>query len=116
VVRRRTKFRHEKIVCNQLETDGFDSYLPTARQSRQWTDRKKLIDFPLLPGYVFVRISEFLSQKTQVLKKVGVSQVGSIVRQILRERSPDSGEKLGGSLGNAFLPEEPPGKSARNPG
>ena len=68
----RTKSRHEKIVCNQLETDGFDSYLPTVRKSRQWTDRKKLIDFPLFPGYVFVRIPQFPAQKTQVLQKVGV--------------------------------------------
>src|ERR1700694_5226340 len=68
----RAKARHEKIVCNQLETDGFDSYLPTIQQFRQWTDRRKLIDFPLFPGYVFVRIREFASQKTQILRKDGV--------------------------------------------
>jgi transcription antitermination factor NusG len=68
----RTKSRHEKIVCNQLETDGFDSYLPTVQQFRQWTDRRKLIDFPLFPGYVFVRIPQFSSQKTQILRKVGI--------------------------------------------
>jgi transcription termination/antitermination protein NusG len=68
----RTKSRHEKIVSNQLETDGFDSYLPTVQQFRQWSDRRKLIDFPLFPGYVFVRIPQFLSQKTEILRKVGV--------------------------------------------
>jgi transcription antitermination factor NusG len=68
----RTKSRHEKVVCNQLEADGFDSYLPTVQQYRQWSDRRKLVDFPLFPGYVFVRTPQFLSQKVQILRKVGV--------------------------------------------
>jgi transcription antitermination factor NusG len=68
----RTKSRHEKIVCNQIEADGFEAYLPTVQQFRQWSDRRKLIDFPLFPGYVFLRIPDFASQKTQILRKVGV--------------------------------------------
>jgi len=98
----RTKSRHEKVVCNQIEADGFESYLPTIQQSRQWSDRRKLIDFPLFPGYVFSRIPEFASQKTQILRKVGV--IGFVgngrgaalipdselngVRQLLKNRIP----------------------------
>lgn len=98
----RTKSRHEKIVCSQIAADGFDAYLPTIQQSRQWSDRKKLIDFPLFPGYVFLRIPEFASQKTRILRKVGV--IGFVgngrgtalipdselngVRQLLRNRIP----------------------------
>jgi len=68
----RTRPRHEKIVRHQLETDGFHSYLPKVQQSGQWSDRRKLIDFPLFPGHVFVRIPQFPSEKTKILRKVGV--------------------------------------------
>jgi transcription antitermination factor NusG len=68
----RTKSRHERVVCDQIDADGFESYLPTVQQFRQWSDRKKLIDFPLFPGYLFVRAPHFSTQKTQILRKVGV--------------------------------------------
>jgi transcription antitermination factor NusG len=68
----RTKSRHEKIVSRQLEMDDLEFYLPTIQQSRQWSDRTKLIDLPLFPGYVFVRPQHFSSQKVQILRKAGV--------------------------------------------
>ena len=68
----RTKSRHEKIVAKQLEMDGLEFYLPMIQQSRQWSDRKKLIDLPLFPGYVFVRLPHFPSKKVQILRKAGV--------------------------------------------
>lgn len=68
----RTKSRHEKIVCKQLEMDGLEFYLPMIRQPRQWSDRKKLIDWPLFPGYVFVRLPHFPSKKVHILRKAGV--------------------------------------------
>ncbi len=68
----RTKSRHEKIVSKQLEMDGLEFYLPLIQQSRQWSDRKKLIDLPLFPGYVFVRLPHFPSKKVPILRKAGV--------------------------------------------
>ena len=68
----RTKSRHERVVCKQLEADGLEFYLPSVQQSRQWSDRTKVIDSPLFPGYVFVRVPHFPSMKVQVLRKVGV--------------------------------------------
>jgi transcription antitermination factor NusG len=68
----RTKSRHEKTVCKQLETDDLEVYLPIVQQFRQWSDRSRLIDLPLFPGYVFVRIPHFASKKVQVLRKPGV--------------------------------------------
>ena len=68
----RTKSRHEKVVCKQLEADSLESYLPSVQQSRQWSDRTKVIDSPLFPGYVFVRVPHFPSMKVQILRKVGV--------------------------------------------
>jgi len=68
----RTKSRHEKVVCKQLEADGLEVYLPSVQQSRQWSDRTKVIDSPLFPGYVFLRVPHLPSMKVQVLRKVGV--------------------------------------------
>jgi transcription antitermination factor NusG len=68
----RTKPRHEKSVARQLEMEGLENYLPLLQQSRQWTDRTKVIDLPLFPGYVFVRIPDYSSRKVQVLRKAGV--------------------------------------------
>lgn len=68
----RTKSRHEKIVSKQLEKDGLEFYLPMIQQPRQWSDRNKLIDLPLFPGYVFVRLPHFPSKKVQILRKAGV--------------------------------------------
>lgn len=68
----RTKSRHEKVVCKQLETEGLEIYLPIVQQSRQWSDRRKVIDTPIFPGYVFARINHFPSGKVQILRKTGV--------------------------------------------
>jgi transcription antitermination factor NusG len=84
----RTRSRHERVVCDQIDADGFESYLPTVQQSRQWTDRKKLIDFPLFPGYVFVRPPDFCAQKTQILRKVGV--IGFVSNGRIAAQIPDS--------------------------
>lgn len=50
-----TRSRHEKRVDSRLTSLGFESYLPTIVRVSQWHDRSKLIQWPLFPGYVFVR-------------------------------------------------------------
>lgn len=41
-----------------LADRGVENYLPLARRLRQWSDRKKWVDFPLFNGYLFVRPNE----------------------------------------------------------
>ena len=84
----RTKSRHERVVCKQLEADGLEFYLPSVQQSRQWSDRTKLIDSPLFPGYVFVRVPHFPSMKVQVLRTVGV--IGFVGNERGAASIPDS--------------------------
>jgi transcriptional antiterminator NusG len=51
-----TRSRHEKIVRDQLEKKAdVDVFLPTIGKWSRWKDRKKKIDWPLFPGYVFAR-------------------------------------------------------------
>ncbi len=53
----RVKSRSEKKVFADLTELGIEAYLPLQRKLRQWTDRKKWVEMPLISGYVFVYIS-----------------------------------------------------------
>lgn len=46
----------EQTVSKALEMKGFDSFVPTYKEPRSWSDRVKLLDLPLFPGYVFWRM------------------------------------------------------------
>lgn len=39
-----------------LEQKGTECYLPCRKEIRQWKDRKKQVETPLIRGYLFVRI------------------------------------------------------------
>ena len=52
----RVKARFEKAVSTALRNKGIEELLPVHRCARPWSDRVKLVDVPLFPGYVFCRI------------------------------------------------------------
>jgi transcriptional antiterminator NusG len=68
-----TRARHEKQVEAQLRQRGMESYLPLVQQMRQWSDRKKAVQFPLFPSYVFGRFR--LADLHHVLTTPGVSTI-----------------------------------------
>lgn len=47
--------RHEKSVDKILEYRGYSHFLPTCRVRRRWSDRVKIVEEPLFPGYVFCK-------------------------------------------------------------
>jgi transcription antitermination factor NusG len=53
-----TKPRNEKKVADKLEAIGIEAYCPTITTTKQWSDRKKKVTTPVLPSYVFVKITE----------------------------------------------------------
>ena len=53
----RVKSRSEKKVHSDLIEQKIEAYLPMQRKLRQWSDRKKWVEMPLISGYVFVFIS-----------------------------------------------------------
>ena len=69
----RTRSRHEKIVRDQLASQGIEPLLPTVQRLSQWKDRKKEIEAPLFSGYCFVRFAE--DDKLSVLKTIGVVDI-----------------------------------------
>jgi transcriptional antiterminator NusG len=65
------KARHEFFTGHELQRKGVETFLPTVKKLRQWKDRKKLIHFPLFPGYLFVYISPDPERFLDVLKTKG---------------------------------------------
>lgn len=51
-----TNPRAEKLVNTRLLETGIETFLPLQKTYRQWSDRKKLIEKPLLSSYVFVKV------------------------------------------------------------
>jgi transcription antitermination factor NusG len=56
-----TNPRSEKLANTRLLEVGIEAFLPLQKTFRQWSDRKKLVEKPLLSSYVFVKVvpSEF---------------------------------------------------------
>ena len=53
-----TRSRHEKMAAQLLGEREVEHFLPLVRVLSQWADRKKWVEKPLFPGYLFVRIHE----------------------------------------------------------
>ena len=50
--------RRETKALLLLICKGYESFLPTYKVRRAWSDRVKVLEQPLLPGYIFCRIQE----------------------------------------------------------
>jgi transcription antitermination factor NusG len=47
--------RYEFLAACILRGKGFEEFLPSYKSKRKWSDRKKEIELPLFPGYIFCR-------------------------------------------------------------
>ncbi|MDR2886772.1 MAG: UpxY family transcription antiterminator [Bacteroidales bacterium] len=50
-----TNPRAEKQVYERLTGSNIEAYLPLKKTVRQWSDRKKTVEMPLIPSYIFVK-------------------------------------------------------------
>ncbi len=64
--------RHEMQVFNRLTLKGVETFCPSVERQRKWKDRKKMVAFPLFPGYIFVHITKESGNLLNVLKVKGV--------------------------------------------
>ena len=53
-----TKANFEIKVADGINAHGINAYCPTFTQIKQYSDRKKKVQKPLLPSYVLVQLSE----------------------------------------------------------
>jgi transcription antitermination factor NusG len=68
-----TSANHEKRVAEQLVQRSVEHFLPTYESVRRWKDRRKKLQLPLFPGYVFVCLS--LCERIKVLQVPGVASL-----------------------------------------
>ncbi|MEJ6506337.1 MAG: UpxY family transcription antiterminator [Crocinitomicaceae bacterium] len=54
----KTMSRAEKKTAERIDLLGFTSYLPLQTTIKQWSDRKRKVKLPLIPGIVFVSCNE----------------------------------------------------------
>jgi transcription antitermination factor NusG len=71
----RTRSRHEWKVRDQLIAKGFETFCPTTFRWNHYRHRAKRTEWPLFPGYCFVRIAE--ASSLAVLTCHGVTQIVS---------------------------------------
>jgi len=65
-----TKPRNEKKVTERLQQLGLTVYCPLVTVVKQWSDRKKKVQEPLLPSYIFVQLEE--NEREKVFQVAGV--------------------------------------------
>jgi len=68
-----TIVRHEKAVNNALRERELETFLPLREVTRQWKDRKKRVQLPLFPGYIFVHST--VSDRLSILKTPGIVRI-----------------------------------------
>jgi len=68
-----TRANHEKRVAEQLGQRAVEHFLPLYQSVRKWTDRRKRLEVPLFPGYIFVRLP--LQERMRVLEIPSVARL-----------------------------------------
>ena len=65
------KSRHEFIARDELSKKGIEAFLPSVTKVQQWRDRKKNIEFPLFPGYLFVSLDHSSQEFQRAIRTRG---------------------------------------------
>ena len=61
------KSRTEKKAAERLEKNGWEVYCPLKVEVRQWSDRKKKVEVPYFPSYIFARLENYEKQASSIL-------------------------------------------------
>lgn len=82
--------RAEKKVMETLLQKGVEAFVPLTKTMKQWSDRKKMVEIPLMNGYVFVNIlpseNELTLQTRGVVNFVRIEKKQAVVRNEEIER------------------------------
>jgi len=68
-----TRSRFEKKCDCLLSLNGYETYLPLLKELKQWSDRKKWVEKPLFPGYLFVKFSS--QERFNIIHTDGVARI-----------------------------------------
>jgi len=67
-----TRSRQERKVATQLVEKQITAFLPLLKEVHRWSDRRKTVEQPLFPGYVFVRLPKQVETRISVVRTSGV--------------------------------------------
>jgi transcription antitermination factor NusG len=65
--------RHETAIASFLEAKGYEQFVPLYKFKKRWSDRIKVLEAPLFPGYLFCRFDPQF--RLPILKTPGVIQI-----------------------------------------
>jgi transcription antitermination factor NusG len=65
--------RHETAIGSFLAAKGYEQFVPLYKFKKRWSDRIKVTDAPLFPGYLFCRFDPQF--RLPILKTPGVIQI-----------------------------------------
>ena len=91
-----TRSNFEKRVASELTYKGLETYCPVLEEAHQWTDRKKVVERPVFPGYVFVRLFDSAAERYSVVTSSGVVRILSTGKDLspVPDREIESVRKL----------------------
>ena len=75
-----TRPQTERKVAANISDMGIESYLPLYKVVKQWRDRKKKMEVPLFPNYVFVKVNE--------IKRASLYSIKEMVKFVTIEKRP----------------------------
>ena len=78
-----TRYQCEKRVDAALRDEGFESFAPMQLETRRWSDRTKLVEAPLFPGYTFVRMEAEPKLLIKVLRLPGMVRFVTSGRELV---------------------------------
>lgn len=82
-----TRPHAEKKVEQRLEAAGIEAFLPMRTAVRQWSDRRKKVQVPLFPGYLFVHVDE--SERLKAVQQDGVVKTVSFGNRMAVARTDE---------------------------
>jgi transcription antitermination factor NusG len=68
--------RFEKLASKGLRDKGYEEYVPTYTSRRRWSDRMKIVELPLFPGYAFCKFE--VQKRLPILLTPGVVSIVGI--------------------------------------
>ncbi|KAA3607046.1 MAG: UpxY family transcription antiterminator [Calditrichaeota bacterium] len=99
------KSRHDAKVYQRLIDKNIECLYATYTAIRQWKDRKKKVEMPLFPGYVFVKINLW-KERVSVLETYGVSRFVQLSNEPEKISEQDI-QLIQGSQNNEALNPQP---------
>jgi transcription antitermination factor NusG len=78
-----TRYQCEKRVDAALRDEGFESFAPMRLEARRWSDRTKVVESPVFPGYMFVRMEADPKLLVKVLRIPGLVRFVTSGRELV---------------------------------